>query len=202
MISCFNAKGVGDVLLVTLTNNADRDAIVTRRGQVAEIKVGAEVVGYNFFDVQALLKLTEDGQIFLNADQVAQLNQILAENNFAGELVVDDTPKIVVGEVLTCVAHPDSDHLHITETKVADDKVLQIVCGAPSVEAGQKVVAALPGAMMPDGSLIFPGNLRGVDSFGMLCSGRELHLPNASTARGILILPADAVVGSAFAVGK
>ena len=76
--------------------------------------------------------------------------------------------------------------------------VLQIVCGAPNIEAGQKVVVAKPGAMMPDGMMIWPGTLRGVDSYGMICSARELHLPNAPEKKGILVLPEDAVVGEVF----
>ena len=75
---------------------------------------------------------------------------------------------------------------------------MQIVCGAPNIEAGQKVVVAKPGAMMPDGMMIWPGTLRGVDSYGMICSARELHLPNAPAKKGILVLPEDAVVGEAF----
>ncbi|MGI6156664.1 MAG: DUF4479 domain-containing protein, partial [Enterococcus lemanii] len=65
-----------------------------------------------------------------------------------------------------------------------------------------KVVVAKPGAMMPDGLLIWPGELRGVASFGMVCSAKELNLANAPMKRGILELPADAVVGEAFPIGK
>ena len=58
---------------------------------------------------------------------------------------------LVVGYVEECVDHPDSDYLHITQTRVAADTVLQIVCGAANIEAGQKVLVAQPGAVMPDG---------------------------------------------------
>ncbi|MEN2277657.1 YtpR family tRNA-binding protein, partial [Enterococcus faecium] len=75
--------------------------------------------------------------------------------------------------------------------------VLQIISGAPNIEPGQKVVVAKPGAMMPDGMMIWPRTLRGVDSYGMICSARELHLPNAPEKKGILVLPEDAVVGEA-----
>ena len=77
-------------------------------------------------------------------------------------------------------------------------ELLQIVCGAPNVEAGQKVVVAKIGAVMPSGLLIKAGNLRGVDSFGMLCSARELAIPGAPEVKGILVLDTDAEVGSAF----
>ena len=76
--------------------------------------------------------------------------------------------------------------------------MLQIVCGAPNIRKGLKVVVAKPGAMMPDGLLIWPGELRGVASAGMICSAKELQLTNAPKKRGILELPQDAETGSAF----
>ena len=102
----------------------------------------------------------------------------------------------------TCVPHEDSDHLSVTEIEVDNGEVLQIVCGAANIRKGLKVVVAKPGAMMPDGLLIWPGELRGVESFGMVCSAKELNLANAPMKRGILELPQDAVVGSAFAIGQ
>ncbi len=86
--------------------------------------------------------------------------------------------------------------------QLAIDLEPQIVCGAANIRKGLKVVVAKPGAMMPDGLLIWPGTLRGVDSYGMICSARELHLANAPLKKGILELPQDAVVGEAFPVGK
>ncbi|MDO5462306.1 MAG: phenylalanine--tRNA ligase subunit beta [bacterium] len=101
----------------------------------------------------------------------------------------------VVGEVLTCEAHPDSDHLHVC--KVSDGKeTLQIVCGAPNVRAGLKTPLAKIGAVMPgpEGFKIKKGKLRGVESFGMLCSRDELGLGGAHD--GIWELPAEAVTGT------
>ena len=96
------------------------------------------------------------------------------------------------------VAHPDSDHLNICQVAVASDKTVQIVAGAPNARVGLKTIVALPGAMMPKGNLIFPGELRGEKSFGMMCSPRELHLPNAPQKRGIIELSEDQVVGTPF----
>ena len=87
----------------------------------------------------------------------------------------------------------ETDHLSVV--KVNEEETLQIVCGAPNVEAGQKVVVALSGAMMPSGLLIKKSKLRGVESNGMLCSKRELGLPQEE-ARGILVLDADTKVGT------
>lgn len=105
----------------------------------------------------------------------------------------------MVGHVETKDKHPNADKLSICSVNIGDE-TLQIVCGAPNVAAGQKVVVAKIGAVMPSGMLIKAGNLRGVDSFGMLCSARELAIPNAPSEKGILVLSEDAVVGSAFEV--
>ena len=80
---------------------------------------------------------------------------------------------------------------------IGADKSVQIVAGAPNAAVGLKTIVALPGAMMPSGSLIFPGQLRGVDSFGIMCT-KKLALPNAPQKRGIIELDASTPVGEAF----
>ncbi|MCQ2059106.1 MAG: phenylalanine--tRNA ligase subunit beta [Bacteroidaceae bacterium] len=104
---------------------------------------------------------------------------------------------IVVGQVLTCEAHPNSDHLHITTVDFGAQTPSQIVCGAPNVAAGQKVLVATLGAVIYSGDDSFtikPSKLRGVESFGMLCSGAELGLNQDNS--GIMVLPSDAPVGT------
>lgn len=104
---------------------------------------------------------------------------------------------LVIGEVLTCQGHPDSDHLHLTTVNTGDE-VLQIVCGAPNVAAGQKVIVAKPGAKLPGGQ-IKSGTIRGVESNGMICSlaelGVEKHLLSEAQLSGIEVLPENAPVG-------
>ena len=100
------------------------------------------------------------------------------------------------------VAHPDSDHLNICQVQVAADKIVQIVAGAPNAKVGLKTIVALPGAMMPKGNVIFPGELRGERSLGMMCSPRELQLPNAPQKRGIIELADSELVGTAFDPAK
>jgi tRNA-binding protein len=97
----------------------------------------------------------------------------------------------VVGYVEKITDHPKSDHLKVTQTRIADDKTVQIVCGSPNVAEGIKVVVARPGAMMPDGKIIWPGQLMGVDSAGMLCGFRELRIKNAPDEKGLFIIPDD-----------
>ena len=104
---------------------------------------------------------------------------------------------LVIGEVLTCVEHPDSDHLHCTTVNVGDE-VLNIVCGAPNVAAGQKVIVAKVGAHLKDGD-IKAGSIRGQESNGMLCSllelGVEASLLTDEQKSGIEILDENAPVG-------
>ncbi len=102
---------------------------------------------------------------------------------------------LVVGEVLTCEPHPNSDHLHITTVNIGTE-VLPIVCGAPNVAAGQKVIVATIGTVLYDGDQSFTikkGKLRGEDSFGMICAEDEIGV--GTDHAGIIVLPADTPVG-------
>lgn len=103
---------------------------------------------------------------------------------------------LYVGKVLTCEAHPNSDHLHITTVDLGHDTPQQIVCGAPNVAAGQKVIVADLGCTLYDGDkefVIKKSRLRGVDSYGMLCAEDEIGV--GTSHDGIIVLPEDAPVG-------
>jgi len=107
---------------------------------------------------------------------------------------------LVVGEVLTCEAHPNSDHLHVTTVNIGEGEPLPIVCGAPNVAAGQKVIVATIGTVLYDGDQSFTikkGKLRGEDSFGMICAEDEIGV--GTDHAGIIVLPADTPVGMAAA---
>ena len=104
---------------------------------------------------------------------------------------------IVIGEVLTCEPHPNSDHMHVTTVNLGQDKPVQIVCGAANVAAGQKVVVATLGTKLYDGDECFTikkSKLRGVESNGMICAEDEIGL--GTSHEGIIVLPADAVPGT------
>lgn len=103
---------------------------------------------------------------------------------------------LVVGEVLTCEPHPNSDHLHITKVNIGEGEPLPIVCGAPNVAAGQKVIVATIGTVLYDGDESFTikkGKLRGEDSWGMICAEDEIGV--GTDHAGIIVLPADTPVG-------
>ncbi|GGI64919.1 YtpR family tRNA-binding protein [Enterococcus alcedinis] len=203
MIFAYNPKYVSDTLMVVTADDKSMKQTVERRENVARLKTeDGRVIGWNFFEISKAMTIEGTGQVQINDAQLAQLNEMIQKAGFEDILEKDDSPKFVVGFVKTCVPHEDSDHLSVTEIEVDNGEVLQIVCGAANIRKGLKVVVAKPGAMMPDGLLIWPGELRGVESYGMVCSAKELNIANASMKRGILELPQDAVVGSAFAVGQ
>ena len=104
---------------------------------------------------------------------------------------------VVVGHVLTCEPHPDSDHMHVVTVDVGAEEPVQIVCGAPNIAADIKVPVALVGAVLPGDFKIKKSKLRGVASCGMCCSKRELGLGQDHS--GIWVLPADAPVGQSMA---
>ena len=104
---------------------------------------------------------------------------------------------LVIGEVLTCADHENSDHLHVTTVNVGGEEPLQIVCGAANVAAGQKVVVATVGTKLYAGDESFTikrSKIRGVESFGMICAEDEIGI--GTSHDGIIVLPADAVVGT------
>ena len=105
---------------------------------------------------------------------------------------------LVVGRVLTCVPHENSDHLHVTTVDVGQGEPLQIVCGAPNVAAGQKVVVATLGTVLYSGDESFTikrSKIRGVESLGMLCAEDEIGI--GTSHNGIITLPDDTPVGMA-----
>ena len=112
-------------------------------------------------------------------------------------VITNHIDNLVVGQVKECVEHPDSDHLHVCKVDVGTE-VKQIVCGAPNVREGLKVIVALPGAVLPGDFEIKAGKIRGEESNGMLCALFELGLEEKTEenyAKGIEELPEDAPVG-------
>lgn len=130
---------------------------------------------------------------------VQELSDKLTFSGVEVEAIETDGPSLdehfVVGEVLTCEPHPDSDHMHVCTVAVGPDEKLGIVCGAPNCRAGLKTAVAKIGAVVPDGGFkIKPAKLRGVPSSGMLCSAKELCLSNDH--EGIMELDPSLVPGT------
>lgn len=142
---------------------------------------------------------------YINTDLSAeQVSEILTDIGLEVEKVEEiesikgGLEGLVIGEVLTKEKHPDADRLSVTTVKVNNDTIQQIVCGAPNVDAGQKVVVALPGTTIHplegDAFKIKKSKIRGVESLGMICAEDEIGLGNDHD--GILVLPSDAPVGT------
>lgn len=201
LISSYNQAGMGDVL-VTMVAPTTGAQTVKQAGQVVQLtsSYDGKLLGYNFLSASEILPELPDaaGQVFLTDEQVAKLNQVIQAAGFDQLLAADHDPKFVVGYVAEMEDHPKSDHLHITKVDVGNEQ-LQIVCGSPNIENHVKVIVAKPGAMMPSGQMIWPGELVGVPSSGMICAGRELNLANAPQKPGCVILPDDfGQAGDAF----
>jgi len=114
------------------------------------------------------------------------------------KVISNHIKNLVIGEVVECQEHPDSDHMHVCHVNVGNDELIQIVCGAPNVCEGIKVIVALPGAILPGNFEIKKSKLRGVESNGMICALFELGLEEKTEEnylRGIEILDDSAPIG-------
>ncbi len=196
----YNKQGIGDVLLVQLQTETPEKIHPEQSGDVTLIKdETGKIAGFNLFNASSYAELADGEQVELSEALVTSLQNALAKNDIDFTLEVDFSPKFVVGFVETMEKHPNADKLNVCQVALGGEQV-QIVCGAPNVEQGQKVVVAKVGAIMPSGMVIRDAELRGVASSGMICSAKELALPDAPQEKGILVLPEDAEIGSAFQV--
>lgn len=132
----------------------------------------------------------------IDIKQIAEdMTRIGNEYDSCGKLI--PATNLVIGEVITCEKHPDSDHLNVCTVDIGGE-LLNIVCGAPNCRKGIKVIVALPGAKLPGGE-IKKGKIRGIESNGMLCSKAELGLDNKfltdEDIKGIHELDSNAIVG-------
>ncbi len=195
----YNRDGVGDVLLVQHTVTRPEEVTTTSYGDVTVIRNAqtGEVAAINLFNASTYFTLDTVGKVDMTEEFINQLQKTFAKNGANVELDADFSPKFVVGHVLTKEKHPNADKLSVCTVDIGSETV-QIVCGAPNIDAGQKVVVAKIGAVMPSGMVIRDAELRGVASTGMICSAKELALPDAPEEKGILVLDSNATVGQAF----
>lgn len=200
MNAFYNKQGIGDVLLVQLQTETPEKLHAEQFGDVTLIKDGeGHIAGFNLFNASTYVEMADGDKVELSEALVTALQNALAKNGVDYVLEVDLSPKFVVGFVEAKEKHPNADKLNICRVNVGTEE-LQIVCGAPNVAQGQKVVVAKVGAIMPSGMVIKDAELRGVPSSGMICSAKELALPDAPQEKGILVLADDAETGSPFEV--
>lgn len=192
----YNYHTIGDVLLI-ISDLETKPNRVVKNGDVTSLYLDDKLIGINIFNISNVLKIKSNGLIVLPLKEMIDvINNILINANVE-TLDYKKESGFKVGKVLTCEEHPDSDHMHVLTVDIGSE-VLDIVCGAPNVKEGQKVVVATLGTTMFDGKKIVPSSLRGIKSNGMLCSPRELHLEGAPNVRGILVLDDDAIIGEDF----
>ncbi|WP_010096177.1 YtpR family tRNA-binding protein [Ornithinibacillus scapharcae] len=197
----YNPNGVGDVLIVPIKDTDNRYEINHKTiGPVTKITDNkGTILGYNIAEASKHLKLEQTGKIPLTNDLLDIIKDLFKSNDIQDTLDFDLSPKFVVGLVLEKKQHENADKLSVCQVDVGEE-LLQIVCGAPNVDKGQKVVVAKVGATMPSGLRIKPSELRGVPSNGMICSQKELGIPNAPKEKGIYVLDDTYSVGEAFPV--
>lgn len=187
---------IGDVLMIIKDINV-KPTRVEKNKDVVAFYNDDTLVGINIFNISQVLKIKSSGLIVLPMKEMVDVINNILENAGVETLDYKVESGFKIGQVLTMEEHPDSDHMHVLTVDIKD-KVLDIVCGAPNVAVGQKVVVATLNTMMFDGTKIMPSELRGVKSDGMLCSPRELHLEGAPAKRGILVLEDNAKIGEDF----
>lgn len=196
----YNKEGVGDLFLISLKPVNQANFTYEKKDDVVKIvnSETGETAGFNLFNASNYVSFTvTKGLVDLTEELVAKLNEIINSHGFTDQLTADLSPKFVVGYVKEKEKHPQADKLSVCKVDVGTE-TLQIVCGAPNVDAGQKVVVAKIGAVMPSGLVIQPAELRGISSQGMICSARELGLPNVPEKKGILVLEDTYTVGTEF----
>ena len=195
----YNLEGIGDTLIVTLDPGFEGEVLHERKEDAARLfdeKTG-KTLGYNLFHASKYMDLSEVGPVEMDDEKLQLINEAIKKNGFDEVLEADFSPKFVVGYVCEKEKHPNADKLNICTVDVGDE-TLQIVCGAPNVDKGQKVVVAKVGAVMPSGMVIKDAELRGVASSGMICSAKELALPDAPQEKGILVLEDTYQAGQPF----
>lgn len=193
----YNYKTIGDVLLIIFDQRENPDEVI-KQDDVVVIKKNKKIIGINIFNISKIMKIKANGFIPLLDDKVLDVINHILENHNLPILEKQINSGFVVAKITNIEEHPDSDHLHICNVDVGEDKELQIVCGAFNAKKDLICVCALPYAFMPSGKQIIPGKLLGIDSNGMLCSGRELSLDGYENKRGLLELDDTYKIGSDF----
>ncbi|WP_353418651.1 DUF4479 domain-containing protein [Staphylococcus delphini] len=192
----FNPTGVGNVAFLQL-EQGEGPFEYERHGDVLAIKDNQKIAGFNLFEATNHLNIDGVGHIKLTETLLAEIQKMIDSTDLDYQIEADLSPKFVVGYVQSKEKHPNADKLSIVQVDVGTE-TLQIVCGAPNIDQGQKVVVAKVGAVMPSGMIIKDAELRGVPSSGMVCSMKELNLPNAPQEKGIMVLDDHYQVGQPF----
>lgn len=193
----YNKETIGDCLMIIFESNTIPDE-VKKSNNVVSLYKDNRLIGINIFDISQIMKIKAHGFIPVIDSKILEIiNSILKNANFP-ILDPEQDSGFKVALIEDIEEHPDSEHLHICTVNIGGEKPLQIVCGAANARVGLKCVCATPYTFMPNGQQIIPNKLLGIESFGMLCSGRELGLEGFENKRGLLELDETYTIGQDF----
>ena len=191
----YNKENVGDVLILKM--NDEIPTSLKKCNDIVALYKNESLIGYNFFNISSYTNELVNGINYNPSNELIELiNDKIRENNLEEIEIIE--PNFRVGLVKECI-DIEGTHLHLCKVDIKDE-VLQIVCGAKNVKEGVLVVVAMIGTIMNDGTMINKGQLKGYDSYGMLCSKRELNIPTEEV-RGLYLLDeSEYKVGDKFKV--
>lgn len=193
----YDYESIGDVLLIVFDSNTIPD-VIKRNNDVVSLYKDDKLIGINIFNISKIMKIKAKGYIPLVSDRVLEVINTILKNSNVPELPDQKDSGFKVAKIVDIEEHPDSEHLHICTVDVGEKEPLQIVCGAFNARKDLICVCATPYTFMPNGQSIIPNKLLGIDSYGMLCSGRELNLEGYEGKRGLLELDESYAIGSDF----
>lgn len=194
----YDYESIGDVLLIVINSSSEIPNKAIKKDDVTILYKNDELIGINIFNISKVLKIKAKGFIPLVNEKILDVINHIIENAGLEKLPLQKESGFRVAKIIEIEDHPDSDHLHICTVDVGDKEPLQIVCGAFNARKDLICVCAMPYTFMPNGAQIIPDKLIGIDSYGMLCSGRELNLEGYEGKRGLLELNNDYKVGTDF----
>lgn len=193
----YDYESIGDVLLIVFDSNTIPN-VIKRNNDVVSLYKDDKLIGINIFNISKIMKIKAKGYIPLVSDRVLEVINTILKNSNVPELPAQKESGFRVAKIVDIEEHPDSEHLHICTVDIGEKEPLQIVCGAFNARKDLICVCATPYTFMPNGQSIIPNKLLGIDSYGMLCSGRELNLEGYEGKRGLLELDESYTIGSDF----
>lgn len=198
MFVTYNPNGIGDVLVISLQSESKSELKTKSHGPITKISNQENyILGYNIFSASSYLTIENTGQFLLTEPLLDQIRSLFKKYDLDDVLDFDLSAKFVIGYVQEKTQHENADKLSVCQVDTGEE-TLQIVCGAANVDVDQKIVVAKVGATMPSGLEIKPTELRGIPSNGMICSKKELGLPQPSNEKGIYVLDNDYTIGDPF----
>ena len=192
----YNKEKLGDILFLIIESSTHPNKIL-KNDEFVLLYKEEKLIGINFLNISNKVNLNTTGLIPLPSKELINtLNEILISTNIV--IPQKENSGFIVSKIIDIEEHPESDHLHICKVDCGEKEPIQVVCGGYNARLNLKTVLAKPYTFMPDGSEIIPSKLLGIESYGMLCSEKELHLDKPEYKRGIIELDEAYNIGDDF----